>query len=734
MTDVAADPWVFPSQWQEELDAYAAQVPVLPPVPELGANGEMPPGGFANSGVSKVGPGPFDAETLPPIAPPEPAPAMPPIAHDPNALFPPAVELPPLDQPAAPDAISSAAPLDRKVSDLVDVSRSEPANYTPTDAAADREKSEYERVLQMDPAQFAVYVAQRDEAQRAELSRRMAEATKVDNEAARNTAESERRALEQAEADNAQVRADAARLANERTRPDGGFWETRSTMQKVASFVAIIAGGFDQRNKGPGARNVGLDMINGAIEQHIAADRADFQHRMSALDRKRGAANDAQAIARERARYEDTQRLALNEQAKQQIVSDMQRFDPAGTRAIRMRDMLGQLDARQAQIIEARRKAVIDEELKLADLRNKDLDAAKKRRELSRVGGAGAGTQKYAPDQLATMHPGAPVPPIPMDLKEYGQWLGRTKEAGEITTKANEPARFAAENARKYGVAGVIKKDGTPYQGRDEKQAADLTHKINTARQVVAGIDRLLSIRDRVGGESGIWNSDESRQINVIQSNLRLLKKAGTQGMSSDRDFDVIGDALGGDASSWRARKAGLEEARALTIAAIRGEADSVDAKLVDDKWTNVYEGEATKTDADKSLDDLLKSAPEAWDARKDNMLDLKREFGFDADDATALEARRGKGSSWYAHEPAYAAAGGMFPSQRKALDDLVAATRGTDAKQRDSAMERIAKLAEDARDPSIRAFAKRALEGVVTPPPLADERPRAVGAKETAP
>ncbi len=185
-------------------------------------------------------------------------------------------------------------------------------------------------------------------------------------------------------------------------------------------------------------------------------------------------------------------------------------------------------------------------------------------------GGGTVGTGKYTPEQLkGLLPPGAWIPPAgtaPMTIKEYES----VAKAGETGKKAGDETE-ADKRTRELtisGPLGVLKNKGDKQYLAPDADSARLTRKkVAAAREVTDMLDQVLAIRDKVGGESAIVNSDEFQKLKLLQSRLVKIEKSGTEGMSSDEDMKKLADAIGAaDITSFRARAAGLKEGRDRTV------------------------------------------------------------------------------------------------------------------------------------------------------------------------
>lgn len=141
--------------------------------------------------------------------------------------------------------------------------------------------------------------------------------------------------------------------------------------------------------------------------------------------------------------------------------------------------------------------------------------------------------------------------------------------------------------------APLVQKDGkTPYLFPSDTEAPELRKKMGAAFAIRDIVNQILEIRDRVGGEAAIFNSDDRQRLVALQNALTIVKKGGTQGMSSDEDMKRIEDSIGAsDVTSFRERSAGL-------IQGIKNTENELNTTL----RANNYTGERIKLTATEEL------------------------------------------------------------------------------------------------------------------------------------
>lgn len=282
---------------------------------------------------------------------------------------------------------------------------------------------------------------------------------------------------------------------------------------------------------------------------------------------------------------------------------------------------------------------------------------------------------------------------------------------GAMADKAEKLGLLAPPESTKDANGNVVVKpadylrnqDGSVFTAPDDKTAGDLRTSQYTANRLISMIDEIRAIRDRVGGESSLLNSEESQRLAVLQKNILLMKKTGTQGMSSDKDMENISGAAGaGDAASWRDQSGKLNEARRII-------ADNLNAEL---KYRGKYTGPPIE------FADPFQKPAETLDDRlfKESL----KQQPADLVPAQPSEVTPGSPvfrdpSSPTGYSKATPGSNGVSASQRKAIGGLVdtMTSKDKDVTQamRDMARARLAEGAQTADTPELRAAYQSALD-----------------------
>ena len=387
-------------------------------------------------------------------------------------------------------------------------------------------------------------------------------------------------------------------------------WANASTGTKIAGIFSAFAGGLVAHKYG--GKNSGLEMIDNLISRDIDAQKFSKQQRVNALATRGAAARDRRDMAESDAITDTRMRLAALDRIGAQIQADAQNFDPRGTTAIRYGEMFLDLAAKRAQVARDGEKRIADDYKEQLDLAGKELDLQKKQAELAKAqraamggGGGGSGVSgKLTPDQWAAQYGESARPPGPMDEKTYGRWLtnsgkvaGIDQSRAEASRATRDEQRAEEADVREFGMGGstrlvtddagkpvidpatgapkiergnLLNADGTVWKAGDKGIKDDLAKQAAATEDVVAMIDEVLSIRDRTGGESSTFNSDDSQRLAVLENQILKRIKASTTGMSSDADMDVLRETVGAkDVASFRAKAAGLAKGRERMIASL---------------------------------------------------------------------------------------------------------------------------------------------------------------------
>jgi hypothetical protein len=504
-----------------------------------------------------------------------------------------------------------------------------------------------------------------------------------------------------ARAERAQIDAEAKALAAKPNANSADWFEEGGLGRSVGAFFVGLFGGLGKDYRG-------LDQINRTIDSFVAGKRADREQQRAALGDRRRSVEEQQADNDAAYREDQVFRKAAYERTLQMLDIEMQNYDPEGSRAREgdntRRQMLAKMTAAE-QAEEMRRAKQKEEEAKIAREnarlaidRQKAEEETRHHKAAERNAAYGISSEnKRAKDRLK------------LDEKKLVADILKDDRAAAKDDRATAKAEEAEQ--RELGLGGSVKvrrdpatnqpiigsdgkpevergllrnKDGSILKVRDKGVADSLAKKQAATEGLVDIVDELMSIRDEVGGESGALNSDHSQRMGVLQNRLVILKKAGTEGMSSDEDMKRIEGALGAkDVASFRSQMAGLKEGREGIIAELNR----------DLKYRGNYTGDPI------TFENKFARAPQNTEAEEK----LKE-----------LQKRPGMGHRLSTLVPGSNASTGIVDEQRTQIQALgeAAKTTGPDA---DRAMKDLIDVAEHGQSKDIREAALRAIQAAGT-------------------
>jgi hypothetical protein len=727
-----ADPWSWvPPEWQ--LAAAAASAPPVTPA-EPGAS------------VLEVNqPGiPVPAAALEQAAaqlpPPEP-PTMQPGLGIPAEAFDNAMKVEPGDRPVVmpwlqdklglPELEQQAAlppepPPGEDGGYGVEAMSPDPTVNDRVDALLSLDPETRERVMGEQEAEKVRFALDR---QREELA--------IQREAQERNARTYQEAVDRAQKNSESIAAEALALAD--TKPDRGRWfASRTTGQKIAAFVAAIVGGAYQGRTG-GSTNQGLDGIERLINEDVNAQAAELANKKDLLGLRRGMVGEQFGRAGDSFRAAESVRLAAYENVVRDLEAEVQQYDPRGSTARDIARSIADMRARQAAAVAKMTEAERDRQLKIWEAQAKADQDARDLAERERHNRAAEKTEnwKVAVDredkrERRTLDAGKLI----LDEKKNAAEVQKLE--AEARKLEKEGKSVEAEHLRKYSVWGqgqleveddgktpVLDADGQPvitykpiehvnggaWAAGSEQEKAETIKKIGSAQQVVDIIDEVLTIRDRVGGESSWDNSDDYQRLKVLEANLQLLKKEGTQGMSSDKDMEAIRSALGAaDVTSFRARAAGLAEGRERTIASLNGHLNLLGAKPM--KFVNKYATRKPETTAEDerfkeltkkpnvSFEDAAQQLEQQMRAREEKQLGRKL---YSREITPIIKEARAAAEKSYRD---------ISPKQAEELARLGVSARGT-GKEADRDYKRLGELMDRGGTERIRAEAAALLDSI---------------------
>lgn len=366
----------------------------------------------------------------------------------------------------------------------------------------------------------------------------------------------------------AAVDAEAQALNN--TKIDNGhWWSSRSTFQQIAAVLAAVAGGFSSVRTG---RNAPLEMIMRAIDQDIETQKANIANKRASVADRRNALATAYERLGDMELAEATVRRAAYDKAIAEAQTAAQQFDPKGTQALAYYDTITQLAQRRAEAWDAAQQKVIDNEVKVGTY-NLAVRADARAERKANQAGRGAGLEKtvFTPDQWSLLHPGNPVPPLPMNPKDYDAWLRGEKTGQELAKTKNEVIAGGATASSETLARTIPDQQGQPYLQPDGKPlvAVGGPESVTKARDIAAGADLLVDLLDEAMAIRTGWTSDaaKSAEWRELKANWNAAKMTAKDvlelGVIQGKDEEFINGFLGtDDPTEYRDPSAGIKKAR----------------------------------------------------------------------------------------------------------------------------------------------------------------------------
>ncbi len=409
------------------------------------------------------------------------------------------------------------------------------------------------------------YVATVDAIRKAEAEKHFAdrehEELKRDADARQRSFEVFQRASTDLMRERQALRDEAKRLASQDVDPDR-WWASRSTGQQVALAISAGLGGF----LNPGGRNSTIEMIEGAINRDIDAQKATLAGRRDLIGQQQGILAEISAQTGDEYRATEAVRLAAMQNVRLKIAQERLRYDPRGTQAQHLANF--QVAWEQA---EAAALAKAD-----AELHKRGMEAAKheldvrKQAEDERHNRYSERNTSYATSVTARgqLLDGAKAnrlwnpktrrwevdPTAPVNEKDQLE-LRRLRAQAD---KDEADARLAQSNAG-GGPGGdpnaVGGPDGTAYRNKDGSTFAikdefrrKRISELNVANQNIRRMADLVAImRADKGGASSKIGSDEYQELASLaaQTDFETYKAFGL-GAPSAGDTQMAANARGG--------------------------------------------------------------------------------------------------------------------------------------------------------------------------------------------
>jgi hypothetical protein len=563
--------------------APAAPAPPVPPGALVGAPTAAPPASPAD--MAAAGPAPATPMWPPPFDDALTGPPAPPPLPPDEAALPPVQPLPPID---ALTGAGGMPPVGALGGDPYAATLTPEQHYRQAVAALqggspfdeqgnvrfsnDAEAQRYINDLALrDAPAAAQYGAQLEDIR---LKRYLAQQAKNENanwEQQQANIRMRNQALADAQRKTDALLADAQRIADTKIDPTGGL----STGGKIAGVLAAVIGGLVQGRTGS-AHNAGLEALTDTINRSIDAQKATLANQLTGIGIRRGALADEYARHGDEYLAAETMRVAAFKHADDLLALEQQKYTPRGMTFLKIAGLRAGITGQIQAAIDARHSKDVELSLKIQNAERELLIAnetgrhnrATEAKDWAQLdierNKAKAKDEVYAPDVLGRiLPPGVPLPPVPMSIKEYGQWA-ESADKGQQFVNQSRSNTHAVPSVTvidpKTGQASEFIAKGTP------EEIGKLKGKVSATTKIVNLIDE--AVRKRTGWASDVGNSDEKQQLDAIWGQAKIeAKNAADLGQITTSDVELIKGMLGTDnPSKLRNPVPGMIEARALLL------------------------------------------------------------------------------------------------------------------------------------------------------------------------
>lgn len=550
------------------------------------------------------------------------------------------------------------------------------------------DKAEIDRVAALTPEQYAIEKDRHDQlaavaAHDSEMKARLADLNQT-----KANVDAHLAATAKAQAVSDQIQSDALKLANTKVDPEQ-WMNSKSTPQKILTVIAAVIGGLAAGRSG--GRNVALDMIQKSIDENIAAQGANLSNQWKGLEMRKGGAAEQLARGNDAYQAAETVRLASWEYAKNQLVAEQANYNPRGTTALRIGGTIQQIHAKQAEILTKQKQQTFENEIKLADVRQKAVTAAESVRHNQKeeaLTGWGHALQADANKGAAADR----------------------KLARQDRIDAKDAAKDSKDQDRTdaLGIPGLTYKDDkgndVPFIAKagDVAELGKLRTKVGVTHEVVSLMDQI--VRKRSGWSSATGNSDEHQELETLNGSLDIaLKNAAELGAVSGNDMKLVSGMKGFESpTQWHDLKAGIKTARQNMIGSAaaqlktRGYPDDKNGKGWD--IPDLQQNAPTETPEDAAVKQVL----------RDPMHSV-----VESDVAQYIPNydQLSGGQKSQALADLYTKTGGMMPNQRKTMEALGNDALGDDPVKAKNARENLAAISKDAEGEGVRDFAQALLQ-----------------------
>lgn len=425
---------------------------------------------------------------------------------------------------------------------------------------------------QRDPEKWLEYELQREDEIRQLTADRERDAAER-NVAMEEQVARDRQAAAQRAADaTAKIDAEATALAAEHPPR----WVDKGAGQKIAGFLMAIGGGLMQSRTG--GRNLGLEAVNQQIEQEVSTWQAEMSHRRDLLGQRRANVGDRLKADNAIADATDLYRLSLYKHVEQQLQTQRDQYDQAGTKARTLGQAILESRQHQAEARQALHDRKVKEEIALADaglkLRKQAEDErAAKVKEQNERNQLGLGYSRLSFDKTKQAE----------DADLHRQDLA-AKKAEAAQVKADKADEAQAKQDLELGVGGgrrkivtpqlvpdpvtgkletrqvvsyedtplIDKKTGKPWHAPDPARATKLQIQAVGTQDLVDALGDLRDLRDSAGGSNKLTSpGDQAKyktfvnRIAIAYANSKGMSLADEQSQNFARDAVIGGDPSG---------------------------------------------------------------------------------------------------------------------------------------------------------------------------------------------
>lgn len=429
-----------------------------------------------------------------------------------------------------------------------------PVGHMRTSVAPGEQSLSADEILALDPVARARYSAEQDQKLADFARQRQAEIQLQDQQRADQEWADYQKSKQRSEQLLAQVQADAEALAN-------------TKMEKYApglgDVLGIVLGGLG--SAATGGQNVGLQMVQRNIERDWERQKIEHERRAEGIQRKANLYGQLREAG-----YNDYQaatvfRMASLGRAREQLLTEMQNFDPRGTAARNIASTVQQTQAAMQAAAQQFAQHQFDNDLKASKDAREWLEAQDKHNAAAKkLAGGGVGGIVRPPEYFEAL--GLPKPPWAMSDKEHAAWMQHSKTAKDLApADPNSPkarkeladadeAEAKAEAARSgYAIANpetgspLVNADKKPFVVMDAEERKRLRSISGAAANIRKLADRMQELKKKYGGAIDSLGSEEAQELRSLASMIDFETfKAFDLGAPSEGDKALAEGARGG--------------------------------------------------------------------------------------------------------------------------------------------------------------------------------------------